>query len=1340
MGKLLDFAGAAFDPVVMRWYYGNTDRYKVQSEVFKNGYEDPTYLTFRVEFGEWGASVLHRNTFTMQGGRVLDVLHQDYDQLPNGLLDLHFMEETLLNNTFDVSTNGETQKKFVSTNYYAFNNQRYYNAYNYLLQRNEDARAEYLKAFIIGLYEIQRDHPYLFQSISGLDALSAFTPESGQRLAKDTFVTIECIEGLSLKIKTLLQLYRKAAWDDAWQRWVLPLNMRQFKMIIYVFERRIFQHVQQANPISGLKSQHEINQDIPVYAFECNPCEFVIENIWKNDYDAKWGTDEETTKITIRVNNVMTYYRNGLLEDKLNNILIYDLFDSIDRSTLTSAKYTGVYNTFNEAKGNFLKKNVLLENEDMTASLKNTRVNYGSGADLLDSHSSIAQGYNREIVNTMAPNSLLSERVKANWWHEATVKGRDYWSSMSGWDGLFGGNTWKNIGKGLLDVITAATTQIRVSQNYSTHNSTVFYNILDYIETEGSPAEETYSMATDYILPIRKDLKHNADRATRGESSWATRTVGEGQFMDQSLKLDGIDSDALTEGDFSWATDDKEAEHNHDWTKYNGRTDKRQKQPFTWNGIDSSLMTGGDYSWGTADYTATGEIKGNDWTNQAQYKTQEVPRQKNKFNWNSIDSRGMTGDDYSWATDDPNNPNDHKWEDFDADHMQDGQRQKQPFNWNDIDSETLSNNQFSTATQDGNKIQDALDRDKLSEYDFSWATKGEGDHEHDSEMTFLPLDGTERDSVIDSQIESGRIDSEEITNHDYSWATQDPMNEYDHPVVINGGVMDASTRNIDSNIQVSLDEPRINSSSNLIPLDDDNRQQNKNVNYIDFDSSRGFDDTFIDTDFYDREMNHQMPPILSQDTSVKNFDLRTVEDSSRGINDEIQFGELEEREINNKILETPLKERSIDDPNFNNIEKARELPEQQYGELQDPREKDELIYPKLDNERTLPDDTLNKPDGERVYENNLRETDYKDRIIKHNVQRLPYQDREQNNTVQLSMEEPRILPDFQNNGNLLEDRHIIDQALRQPDKEKQKPLYSLNELDTHQRGINDNSYFSLQNTERYIDNTIQIENFDERVINEQLLRNLNGEERKQAEVTLNRLDVLNYISKATNASFTQEFREVDQESARIDATAKEMLQNSEAFKSLQYNDDMKDDDMTQVLAFAKAYSDESDAMKKAFVTRIQGLQKELREQTYNIVRDIPEMEYQTITDEKQENREPILLTVEEVRQIKDNVKLASLAESEVRDLSYKGLISLHDTLENNIVKTMIMQKPETVDDRSIATDLDNPPKPIINGKVEEGAAKNKANNITNATVSGPRKKERPILGHRLDKSARKKED
>jgi hypothetical protein len=226
----------------------------------------------------------------------------------------------------------------------------------------------------------------------------------------------------------------------------------------------------------------------------------------------------------------MTYYRNGLLDRKLSNILIYDLFDAVDRQSTTTVYSSNTNMSINQTKGQFLKKHILLENEDVA--INDSRIMYGTGEELLDEEPYIAEPYYREIINTMMPHSLLGERVKANWWHEATVEGRDYWSSMSGWDGLFGGGTWRNIGKGLWNVITAATTQIRVSQNYSTHNSTVFYNILDYIETEGSPAEETYSMATEYLLPVRKDLKHNADAATRGESSWATREVGKGKFRD----------------------------------------------------------------------------------------------------------------------------------------------------------------------------------------------------------------------------------------------------------------------------------------------------------------------------------------------------------------------------------------------------------------------------------------------------------------------------------------------------------------------------------------------------------------------------------------------------------------------------------------------------------------------------------------------------------------------------------------------------------------------------------------------------------------------------------------
>jgi hypothetical protein len=50
-----------------------------------------------------------------------------------GLLDLNFLE-------FDNTEN--------------WSNQEHYNTYNYLMNRNEDARASYIKTFVQGLYEI----------------------------------------------------------------------------------------------------------------------------------------------------------------------------------------------------------------------------------------------------------------------------------------------------------------------------------------------------------------------------------------------------------------------------------------------------------------------------------------------------------------------------------------------------------------------------------------------------------------------------------------------------------------------------------------------------------------------------------------------------------------------------------------------------------------------------------------------------------------------------------------------------------------------------------------------------------------------------------------------------------------------------------------------------------------------------------------------------------------------------------------------------------------------------------------------------------------------------------
>ncbi len=234
--------------IMERFHMGNEYGTDMSSEVFRSGFEDPTRLMFKVEFGDWGCSVLDTETIKNQQKTSLynNIYYEDYDQFPMGLLDLNFLE-------FDNTEN--------------WSNQEHYNTYNYLMNRNEDARASYIKTFVQGLYEIQRSMPYLFKKITGLEKLTSFEPGKGVRL-KDAKITLECYEGIDLKIRTLLEMYRKAAYDDVWQRWILPDIYRYFKMIIYVFDRRILKTGYKLDKSTGSKTTlYSLEQnDFPIYA------------------------------------------------------------------------------------------------------------------------------------------------------------------------------------------------------------------------------------------------------------------------------------------------------------------------------------------------------------------------------------------------------------------------------------------------------------------------------------------------------------------------------------------------------------------------------------------------------------------------------------------------------------------------------------------------------------------------------------------------------------------------------------------------------------------------------------------------------------------------------------------------------------------------------------------------------------------------------------------------------------------------------------------------------------------------------------------------------------------
>ena len=421
--------------IMKRFHMGNEYGTGMSSEVFRTGFEDPTRLMFKVEFGDWGYSVLDTETIKNQQKTSLynNIYYEDYDQFPMGLLDLNFLE-------FNDKEN--------------WSNQEHYNTYNYLMNRNEDARASYIKTFVQGLYEIQRSMPYLFKKISGLEKLTSFEPGKGIRL-KDAKITLECYEGLDLKIRTLLEMYRKAAYDDVWQRWILPDIYRYFKMIIYVFDRRILQTGYRRDISTGNKTAvYSIEQnDFPIYALECGPCEIDIESIWDNEYATAYDEHKDAeTKITISVKNVKTYYSNGLMKK----------IDTLDPNQADSKQNSNVKNTVNWIS-DFQS---ISERNDYTSTNADNHANFRTRwmRRMFMIPSEYRAYFDKEITHKVGDNAdydklygtadVYGPQLPDNSWHEANVR-----------DSLYVINSWKDLKKYLKKIIHSRPVLVRDSRN-----------------------------------------------------------------------------------------------------------------------------------------------------------------------------------------------------------------------------------------------------------------------------------------------------------------------------------------------------------------------------------------------------------------------------------------------------------------------------------------------------------------------------------------------------------------------------------------------------------------------------------------------------------------------------------------------------------------------------------------------------------------------------------------------------------------------------------------------------------------------------------------------------------
>lgn len=353
-----------------------------EGKMTKKRYDEPTYLTFRINFfpesnvSDSGISHLSNNVYN----------NFSFNDMPEPLLELN-------------------------------DENKYYSSYKYLKDFvNESYRASLLEDFINLLFELNFNFPYYIKSIDGINDLLDVDVKRGTRIKKDAVLTIKCYEGLDQRITTLKKLYKKIAWDDEYQRWILPDMMRYFKMDIYISEFRIFHKSKTNNnnsfveknmsknaskvaTINTIKNVLQdldnllgmdksvgyepwiltsdvINDIIPTTKIECRMCEFDISNMFSELSSLLANNPKEKLlddlEIKIKVGNINEVLVNNLItsNSKGDNNKVEGVYISDKILKLKDKKIDGkIYPTENKNDNNilFTKRTGIEKNEGYIA-------------------------------------------------------------------------------------------------------------------------------------------------------------------------------------------------------------------------------------------------------------------------------------------------------------------------------------------------------------------------------------------------------------------------------------------------------------------------------------------------------------------------------------------------------------------------------------------------------------------------------------------------------------------------------------------------------------------------------------------------------------------------------------------------------------------------------------------------------------------------------------------------------------------------------------------------------------------------------------------------------------
>lgn len=206
------------------------------------------------------------------------------------------------------------------------------------LKETYEEKLEALKNFKKALATINNHMPWYWQGLTGLDRLLKFNPENAYWGGDEAKLEITTLESLNLPIAGLMHLYRKACFNENTWSYVIPANLRKFRMFVYVTEIRTIKNLSKPTlsgfslnkfpdnfkPSLGMKNANDgISGQTarPYFMFGLGHCEFNLEGGTAPFSDLSKNPEMATNSIVINYETseeIQARVLNGIVDTKYN--------------------------------------------------------------------------------------------------------------------------------------------------------------------------------------------------------------------------------------------------------------------------------------------------------------------------------------------------------------------------------------------------------------------------------------------------------------------------------------------------------------------------------------------------------------------------------------------------------------------------------------------------------------------------------------------------------------------------------------------------------------------------------------------------------------------------------------------------------------------------------------------------------------------------------------------------------------------------------------------------------------------------------------------------------------